>query len=606
MNTKSFSAIFTVLHAFIIGVLVVTFFETVKQDESVIDGPARVFGCITVGAIAALLAYMTRFIYELIVLQQSHYRLVLTLNGQSSYETFYQPILEEVVKIAVVTLFQQTKCHRALNPFEMSLMWCGFILPSMAIYSYNPRGYAQKYAKFLAYYQSWLIQLRGEVPRSSEETRRFSKVWSNLVCENMELQMHDKERRRSTISSDKSHRSDHRLNAKISSKMLPNEFNLRDGVGRNNSSSTAAHGIDIPCPVEEGIVSGDELHSKTIQRMYSVSPKDTYHLIQAVAIATFGDDEEDDEREEPTVCTDETGACPNSSRFLPEVEEVFENIDDSFDEGQSLVEENHAHYKQPMLGAHFQSAVLDCCVPNNSNGRGVPETSFDTPRRLYEVSLKHDAILFKQRTLKFINWWSWLCTVLLPIGETAPRLRSSTSSYLTPLISNTQFVDERFPLLKLKLSNYNMNGGRVQEDEYEREQYMIKDKSVARAYDFKVFLSYYFDISLSPLAQPFALDKWFMKYGQLLTDTSFIWIFLDELNSMVWQMFVFQMIALFLNDLLFGNMAAFVLPVVIIKLFRMNYLRSYEKRFDFRIIITTEFITCTVLYCGLLLYIINK
>ncbi|CCG20931.1 hypothetical protein CORT_0A05440 [Candida orthopsilosis Co 90-125] len=596
MNTRSFNIIFIVLHALIVGVLVVAYTtQTIVQDGQASDDPAKDVGCVVLGATIALLAYMTKFVYYLLILPQAHHRLILFQIGHSSYESFYQPMLEEVIKFAAIMWFQHAKCDGTLNLFELSLIWCGFTIPSLTIYFYNPQRYSQKYERFLMYHQSWLIQMRGGISSTAEENYRLSKVWSNLVSENIDSEIHDKERRRSTISSDRSHTSSHRLktkiSSKISSKMLPSEFNLGQDATQTVPIIASSPNIDISPPIKEEYATTDESYSKAIQKLYSVSPKGTYHLIRAVAIATFDEDDEEEgqlEREDATICTERMNGKATSRVLLPDVEEVFENIDDSFDERQSLSDDNHPMYDEVASHPSPRNLFSQDIESYNTNGEA---SAFETSETTPEVNSDRSIRSFNMRVLAFINWWSWLCPPLLPICEPS-QYRDSASLYIAPSASNPQFANERFPLLKSKLSNYNLHD-RKYGDKYDRD--ITNDKSTARVYSFQVFLSYYFDISLSPVVHPFALDRWFMKYGQLLTDTIFAWIFLDELNIVVWQLFVFQAIRLCLSDFSIGKSVICFTPVIAIKLLKLNYLRSYEKTYDFRMIITLESVAQTLL-----------
>ncbi|KAI5969281.1 hypothetical protein CANMA_001728 [Candida margitis] len=601
MNSKSYKIIFIVLYVFILGVLTFTYInQRVEQDGPLLEAPAKAAGSVTVGVTIAVLAYFTKFFYYLLFIQQAHHNLVLFQNGRSSYESFYQPIFEEIIKFTIVAWYQQAKYDRVLKPIELCLVWCGFTLPSLTIYFYDPQRYSQKYDKFLMYYQAWLNQMRSVIPKTDEECRRLTQIWSDLVTENIDVETHDKERRRSTISSDKSHTSSRRLKTKISSKMLPNEFNIKEDTARVFPKVASSPNMDVPPRNRGEYTPPNESYSKAIQKLYSVSPKDTYHLIKAVAIATFDDNEEDEDEEQlergKVVGIERTSSETNPYQFFPDVEDVFENIDDSFDDEQSMTAGENLLPNECRLEINPQNLLPIEGASKVVNGKAI---SFERPQTGCEISTSGNSTSLRSRMLLFINWWSWLFPPLLPVCGTS-QIKDAGSSYLIPSTSNLQFVNERFPLLKSKLSNYNLNSTKVEYVTYSDPK-RSRGKPISRAYEFQAFLSYYFDISLYPLAQPFAVDRWFLKYGELLTETSPIWIFLDELNIVVWQLFIFQTIGLYLSNLSFGNLVAFLLPIVMIKLFAMNYLQSYDKRLDFRIVIALESVACTLLFCGVLL-----
>ncbi|KAG5421328.1 hypothetical protein I9W82_000418 [Candida metapsilosis] len=594
MNTKYYSLSFIALHALIVGALVLGYITSnEKQDGDGVVDFAQVAGCIIVGAIVALLAYMTKFIYYLLVLEQSHQKL---LQYQSTYESFYQPILEELIKFVAILWFQQAKYDRYLNPFELLLVWCGFTIPSLTIYFYNPRGYTQKYSKFLSYYHTWMNQSTGEGSNFAEENHRASKVWTTLVRDNIDSGMNDKERRRSTISSNKSYASSHKLKAKLSSKILPTEFNLnKDTISIHETASSPV--INISSSLQDSFTC-DESCSKAVQRLYSVSPRDTYHLITAVAAATFGDDDGEEgeglESVDATVNGKRVVDTSGSQELIPEMEEVFDNIDNSFEEDQNLSDGDCS--RQGDLRPDMATTNM---IPYDMKMHNRDERALSTQCPELSLDFSNRSESLKSKGLSFINWWSWLCPPLLPICKGSQNKEPATLYQATSYPKN--FANERFPLLKAKLSNYSLNERRVEERRFDRD--MSNLRSTARVHNFQLFLSYYFDISLSPIVHPFAIDRWFVKYGQLLTDASFVWVFLDELNLAIWQLFVFQVIGSYLRDPGSKRLLRLLPIVVVIKLFKMNYLRRNRKCFDFRFIITFESIACTLLLCSVLLFI---
>ncbi|KAI5963420.1 hypothetical protein KGF57_001255, partial [Candida theae] len=499
MNPKSYNIIFLLLHALIVGILIFAYRTlNLDQDGEVSYDAARIVGFIIVGAIIALLSYMTKFAYHLLVLQQIHHR----LQGiPSSYESFYQPIIEESIKFAIIIWFQHIKFDRALNAFELSLVWCGFIILSLKLYFYNPRGYSQKYDRFLAYYQSWIVQMKGERSEFAEENYRASRVWTTLVSGNIDMEMHDKKPGRSTIASQKRHVDGRALRTKLSSKMLPTEFNLKSNPDKYETACFPKGNICAPIQLP---VTNDTSCSKTVERLYSVSPKDTYHLITAVASATFGDGEgiERFQGENYICCTEAPSAEAITQDLLPGAEEVFENIDDSFCQEESLNEDDlpaHEHFIPDLSTRNYGS--------HNTNAYKQSVTTIVSSDNFPGAKLEQSMHMWKLRGLAFINWWSWLCPPLLPIHQI---LQQKTSGPLCLSPSHFSVDNERFPLLKSKLSSYSLND-RTQ-DESVHDQDLINDKSIARVLSFEIYLSYYFDITLSPILHPFPLDQWFMTH----------------------------------------------------------------------------------------------
>lgn len=582
---------------------------------------SKIIGDLFTGIIIASFSFIIKFIYQLIFAATSSLvssaGLMSSTPIQSHFLTFYYPIMEELLKLGLV-LYHGTKASHQLTPFDICLIWAGYTLPSLRVYLYSPENYVQHYAKFLQYYNLWLNQDAYRNRYSVDNDQEVTELWKTMLVEG-KVEPNalasagsgkNKSLRHSTSSEDSGNTIISKIaSRKLSYKVLPSEFKTTrqtefSTLSQTDESVRSSVAVIPPCPVdivppsaarrlsftEDGGVKNYKSCSDLIHRLYSVSPKDTYHLNTAVAIATFEDFDENPPPKsmEGTHFPDLKLAGLARDHILPEVEEVYENIDELPTDVESL----NGH--------------------SSDNDETEPQSQQQSQNKCNRVHYTKKQIL-----INLINRLAWLLPPFLPIksdingaGVTSSSSSSfsssssSSSSFSTPFPPDTAIqVNERYPLLKSSLSHYRL--GQEQHADLENGTHLMHNVQTFpthtsgshRVFHFQAFMSYYYDLSLSLVTLGFSPDAWFMRYGQLIVDASWGWVLLDELNYLVWQLLTFIILGFYVlkcpNDLNTGMMPissciGVLLSVIVPKLFKLNFLHNCMYEFDIRLVMICE------------------
>lgn len=108
-------------------------------------------------------------------------------------------------------------------------------------------------------------------------------------------------------------------------------------------------------------------------------------------------------------------------------------------------------------------------------------------------------------------------------------------------------------------------------------------------------MAYYYDISVTSPISPVKIDPFFKRYGQLLIDTPSVWIFIDELNWMLFNWIGFMMY--------FTSITPSIPILFVAKMFKDNYLHGFKNKIDYRFIIVIEsFINLVLLLIEIVLF----
>ncbi|KAI3405441.2 hypothetical protein KGF56_001749, partial [Candida oxycetoniae] len=513
---------------------------------------SRVLGNFLTGCIIAVLIFILKFLHQLIYSKKSLSSSIDTTTTphhlHSTYHlSFYHAILEEVLKFSIIW-YQASKC------------------------AYHPYKYHDKYAKFLRYYNIWINQDLYRSRHLVENEGEVEELWENIIEEensDNENENDVSQEVRHSLSSNESNETivDRLLNKKVSYKVLPSEFKSR--LEETRSFETLPIEINGRSRRSSGFSHTSRLNARDykscsdlITRLYSVSPGNTYYLNTAVAIAAF----DDSEQSAPVVKQDFTNNQDptRENLFLSEIEESYENIDEEHierDEGPIERDEEHIERK------------------------------------------RHDTI---KALIKGINWFSWLLPPLLPIRKAFDANPITTNTTTTTTIASNilpsqSIVNERFPLLKASLSRYSLKQPTttttittklpdLESNPNSSNPLYIFKTTIDRSGSFQFFLSYYFDTSLDPITLNFIIDHWFLKYGQLIVDTFWVWFLIDELNYMIFQFINFQTLGTVVRGYcsIWKNVTLVLTIILIPKLFRLNFLHNPENKFDYRVAILGE------------------
>ncbi|CAI5757480.1 unnamed protein product [Candida verbasci] len=363
MKTISYYGIIILNYLVVVGILFIVFHHHNNLNLDYTKLLSDVFA----GLILSIIIYILKFTHQLGSLNNNKEL------GESNFESFYLPIVEEVIKILIV-YYQLSKCE-IFNVLNICCIWSSYVVVTMQIYWYNPRNYEEKYAKFLKFYKLWINQTNYRQKYSLQNEDEIKELLQNLeYCNNNTTNQENPKLRHSTSSDDSGKTLiNETLKSKISVKNLPIEFKVSKDVTASKS---------LPLNIEKNsMVKNYQSCQDFIDKLYSLSPKNTYHLNRATAIAL--EEEEIDNFDKSS---------------LSEIPEVYENVDD---------------------GSSIRSIE-------------IPRVNIKT----IELSSPHPATYsFKS----VINWFSWLCPPLFSIGEKQdinqfpnenyPLLKSSLSRY---------------------------------------------------------------------------------------------------------------------------------------------------------------------------------
>jgi len=269
-------------------------------------------------------------------------------------------------------------------------------------------------------------------------------------------------------------------------------------------------------------VSSSESNSTIIDSLYSVSPKNTYHLNTATAIATLDIlDKLEDEYLDPLASDIEHTPSYDSIDKYDEVA-AKESFSTSFDEFHDLP---------------------------------TGETT--------------------SRFTRFIRWWSWLFPFLIESKKVRTRripLHHRLSTYsLVGSCSRKNSVISR------------LSGAGASDLEAG-----IQESPIDTRHAYLRFIEFVTNFCDYRRDQEMPIDKAFVKFGVLITDIHWIWILLNTLN-----MILLSTIS-FLTYHYFGIES--LLTIIIIRLFKQNYLYDQMVNINFKIVLPIETaISATVL-----------
>lgn len=553
-----------------------------------------IFADIMAGVVIAVVSYIIKFIYRLITSNK------LNIGGNcSTFDSFIYPIIEESIKLSII-YYEYYKFN--IDIFDMVFVWLGYTIILNNIIHYNPFDYEHFYRKFLNYYHVWgdschyksSVDNVEQIENLFENFKNFKEETTNGIKSRNSLASHDSSHTLVPYGQTS-------LNKKFSFQDLPTEFNLQ-----SNKFASPGPSSPISTPMKKSCSSMSTLNcvknykscQDFVDKLYSVSPQNTYYLNNATAIAAFSEVEEQEDHK--------TVAPPLSptKSILPELERVFENIEESEDD--SSIHSNETHYGGGG-GGNFKFKIPNGGKLEFGGGAGFDykhgkhandndnndDDNNDNNNNNRNDNHNHDHVQQivatssgKFTVLSFINWFSWLLPPLLPIGENKNDI---------PFISSR----ERFPLLKHRLSTYSLTDNQPTPETTDIIDYEscenVSRPIIERFIKFQYFMAYYYDISVTSPISPVKIDPFFKRYGQLLIDTPSVWIFIDELNWMLFNWIGFMMY--------FTNITPSIPILFVARMFKDNYLHGFKNKIDYRFIIVIEsFINLVLLLIEIVLF----
>ncbi|EGW30854.1 uncharacterized protein SPAPADRAFT_62755 [Spathaspora passalidarum NRRL Y-27907] len=351
---------------------------------------------------------------------------------------------------------------------------------------------------------------------------------------------------------------------------LPTEFNLskQQSCASTPMSSPMRKSISIDTVTANPTLKNYRSCSDFVDKLYSVSPKNTYHLNTATALAAASETFDDYMDSDEEVTTEGRhfggGGGGNFKLKLPGGTEIefgggaggdyrdgdYDHSDD--DDGDDNDNRGGDHRD----GSH-----------RSGKQRNDPDNDDNTLQNYSSEDTKFDktttsAVSGSQQN--YTNLISWLFPPLFTIGE------------------KPKFEGQSYPLIKSRLNSYSLNEECVGLESPISPT--ITSSSIYRYRNFQYFVLYNFDYCIEQPLSSIVIDPVFKKFGELLKTINVWFIILDEWNYWIWQFLTFLTfgIALSLNS----SVSCFmVLFIVTCKMFKVNYLHCLERELDFRMVI---------------------
>jgi hypothetical protein len=276
-------------------------------------------------------------------------------------------------------------------------------------------------------------------------------------------------------------------------------------------------------------VTSSDSNSAIIDSLYSVSPKNTYHLNTATAIATI---------------------------------DILDKIEDE--------------YVDPLKGD----------IPHTSTCDNIDECDDVALKESFSTSIgefhEFSTTETGSRFVKFVRWWSWLFPFLLESNKVRTRripLHHRLSTYsLVGSCSRKNSVISR------------LSGPAVSDLEAG-----IQDIHVDTRHPYLRFIEFVTNFCDYRRDQEMRIDPVFVKFGVLLTDIHWIWLFLNMTNITLLST------VSFLSYHYFG--AGSLLIIIVLRLFKQNYLYDQMVNINYKIVLPIETVISAILLSIYFFYI---
>lgn len=414
---------------------------------------------------------------------------------------YIQPLLEEIFRIILIFFTPAV-------PFLHGL-WL-ILGTSLEAFEYSLRGYDTYYSEFLGAYKAFINhqELNLTLKRTSIYKNFAGELEDDIESLTLTSNGSDFMRRKSMIQ-------------------LPLTKTFDPSV--NSLKKTKS----IPVVIE----SDPKQQQMLIDKLYSVSPGDTYHLDEDTANVLMLQNE----------------------AYLNKLDcnrsQAFDNILEVDDPLYSYDLETSKMFQptriRPGSDSNSDSGLLESnlCPSFEGNSLNYDNSSHDKERKIS-----------KSHWYKYVDW-------LFPI-----------SLLMKPSAIK---VSERLKLLRKKLSCYTLNSTKDDESSDKFNDRLHESGEYDKYFLFRKYLESYFDISSSNKGIP--IDPIFKKYNVLLVDVPIFYALLDLLDCILWNFTVF-LIALFYH--LDRNLFFLLFTgCIVLKFFKKNFLRAFILNYKSRLLL---------------------
>ncbi|KAK6202403.1 uncharacterized protein RJT21DRAFT_118423 [Scheffersomyces amazonensis] len=580
---------------------VVRLSEVITPSDATIPSNIRQITLIRSLALSIILPgilFLVHFMYDTLTMNWRCKRLQ-QYQYQYQYQlSFYLPLIEEFLKFSILFILT---CISKLQYTQI-----GFVILALNTSEILTRYMSFESDKFLKLYDMFTHQEAFESKYSTDSKEEMHALFQSILNNEDDIVSNDindnindnNNYNRQSISSGNSEDTLF-INKKVSMASLPSTFNLTKTEVASSSSLQNSNSIDSQNTVQTvdsiKILSNYKSCYDFVDKLYSVSPKNTYHLNTATAIAAFDNALSDNqpninydllERVDHMQCTNVTLPSDDDELALQPVT----TQDTHFGGGGG----GNFKYKFPDGrkiefggGAGFDYSHSK---PGSDSGSDSEAQHYQSP---YEFK--------DNKFIRFINWFSWLVPPLLPISVAHKNEEVNQES--------THLLKKRLSTFKISKRSQSIISTSTSIGTYytgEQTNYYNTSNPIDRYKNFVMFINLFFDYSVDDFNSAVEIPLLFKRFGVIFNEFPIVFNLLDCFNFMAWN-FITIMIygTLFLSNhksILIGMSVG----LFIIKLFKINYLNNPNNRFGYKGLIATELFINSAGIFAICLLIIEK
>lgn len=492
---------------------------------------------------------------------------------KTNFDRFYMPALEEALKFAMVCYLAHPKCDLefpdqkrpvGLSIKEIAVAALSFCLANLlpSLYENCPISYTSHFKRFLELHSLWMEHERSTAAQKTDTAM--------LLAESLKMDPDPafpcKNSRNTVISVDHEN-----------TFLFPSTFTVsqpKKGTLVKFKSTPILSSKTLALPIAKQNEPDLTPYSELVERLYSVSPKNTYHSNKVImqALASM------DNKEQPRKTT-------------------------------SLYEERHFEENGPIVITFEPTPQEIPSVPverstNNRLTAGESATSLKSG-----PSLLLSEFLTLQKCHTALTWFRWL----LPFGELLESdfcVRSSTrpnkgiKKKLSLYTINSRMNSTVSDLLSFSDSISARSGSASSYGTFDLENQKERTSVANVSYsDFFRFVQRYFDLNLCSLSNSVSIDPIFVEFSVLNTEFHSVHFILFKLSDVIWSFSTLLVFALpFIVTSIDGIWGAF-LGILVLKFFNSNYL-SLQWGKGYTVVLPAKvLINCVLLMCCIFYYV---
>lgn len=514
-------------------------------------------------------------------------------NTKGTFHKFYLPIIEELFKFGLVyfvayrsrdtghlaglneTIHEDSKIskdasHLGVKQIAIIVLVFNFVKFCLFTYRFSPMNYEKDYEEFISFHRMWREHITiYRALRTNNEVKVDAAMILAGSLNDGERSLYSKKSTATFINP-------------------PEAISIPSRVPSFDASSLNFKKLPS---FKSDMVSADlESCYNLVDKLYSISPKNTYHLDTDDVIVVSIDDLEDDEDPLKSIAN-------NSNNTL--------NYNGHHSEQNSFQQEGGKEENNFTQSSDLNFERHTCCIASQNDKR-----SYDTSPS------------WTSQFISKINFFAWLLPFL-----SIPQKSEELNNHTRPLANNRKFDPE----IKYRLSSYQLDRNSVTDtetlhsSEALHSQYRLpisnygaidlESQTSADALissiclnernninDFQLFVDNYFGYTYDP--SQISIDPMFETFGVTITEFSAkLFIVLFSCNY-VWNISTFLIYAYpFFNDS-FLHFYFMILSILIIKLFNQNFIHNKDLRKSVKFSLVVELLINLTIFVGIILLLL--